>query len=436
MASTNVTDYFNFVRNAYHDKSKDVLEEASMSRFWQHLTEDGDCIAIVSAERGERDDLSFSQNKSLNKKNTRSLRKFVSIHGYGFNKTKGGYVEINADGTSNEITEESTAIYAHCSDEKEERAFKNFIIALGKKYEQECVFFVGLNKHAKWLFTTAPNFSNLPVGAEMDCGNFHPTQIGDYFTKIGKKKCSFVVEAQGYNDIRWFNFTPLEKRGYDYMSKQLRILTENNEDYFDGYFENASKSVDGFPLETDDVNEASLSRLWQHFHQGDPMVIISAERDGMSKEEKDKVFKDLQRNITKALFGYVKTIGGYYEDHDGEMRVIKGEKSCIIFGNKDTEKRLYNLGVKMGELFNQDSFLWVGTSGKAFWIFTNDTENNKKGDKVPLGEFHTDQIGMYYTKIGKKKFSFTEIDESCYMNSYLTSNEKRGSMNLLHELDA
>lgn len=435
MASTNVTDYFNFIHQKYHDKSKDILEEASMSRFWKHFTDDGDCIAIVSAERGERDGLSFFQNKSLNKKNTRSLRKFVNIHGYGFNKTKGGYVEVRSDGSSNEITEESTAIYAHCADAQEEKTFKNFIIALGKKYEQECVFFVGLNKHAKWLFTTAPNFSALPVGAEMDCGNFHATQIGDYFTKIGKKKCSFVVEAQEYDNIRWFNFTPLEKRGYDYMSKQLRILTENDEDYYDNYFETASQSVDKYPLITDEINEASLSRLWQHFHKGDPMLFVSAERDGMSAEESNKVYEQLQTSIDHALFGFVKVKGGYYEDHDGEMKVVKGERSCIVFGTQDTERRLLNLGIKLGKQFNQDSILWVNSDGKACWIFTNNTKKNKEGDKIPLGDFHTDQIGLYYTKIGKKKFSFSSIDESCDMKSYFTVAGKISSMHLLKEID-
>lgn len=435
MASTNITEYFNFIHQEYHDKSKDVLEEASMSRFWKHFTDEGDCIAIVSAERGERDGLTFFQNKNLNKKNTRSLRKFVNIHGYGFNKTKGGYVEVRSDGSSNEITEESTAIYAHCKDEQEEKTFKNFIIALGKKYEQECVFFVGLNKHAKWIFTTSPNFSGLPVGAEMDCGNFHATQIGDYFTKIGKKKCSFVVEAQGYETIRWFNFTALEKREYDYMSRQLRLLTENDEDYYDAYFKNASKSADGYPLVTEEINEASLSRLWQHFHKGEPMLIISAQREGMSAEEKNRVYAELQKAIDRALFGFVKVQGGYYEDHDGEMKVVKGEYSCIVFGTKDTETRLKNLGIKLGKRFDQDSFLWVDTNGKASWIFTNNAGEHKDGDVVPLGDFHTTQIGLYYTKIGKKKFSFASIDETCNMKSYFTVWDKMQSMQLLKEID-
>lgn len=430
------SDYFNFIHQGYHDKSKDVLEEASMSRFWKHFTDEGDCIAIVSAERGERDGLTFFQNKNLNKKNTRSLRKFVNIHGYGFNKTKGGYVEVRSDGSSNEITEESTAIYAHCNDEQEEKAFKNFIIALGKKYEQECVFFVGLNKHAKWIFTTSPNFSGLPVGAEMDCGNFHATQIGDYFTKVGKKKCSFVVEAQGYESIRWFNYTPLEKRGYDYMSKQLRLLTENDKDYYESYFETASKSVDKYPLMTDEINEASLSRLWQHYHKGDPMLFISAEREGMSAEERNKVYDRLQDEISLALFGFVKIVGGYVEDHNGVQVDKNNEKSCVVFGTKNTEKRLYKLGIRLGEFFSQDSILWVDSDSNAMWIFTRDTETHKKGDVVKLGKFATSDIGKYFTKIGKKKFVFKSIDESAYMKGSMSTIEMRASDRILKSLDA
>ena len=432
---TKFSDYFNFVHLKYHDKSKDILEEASMSRFWKHFTDEGDCIAIVSAERGERDGLSFFQNKSLNKKNTRSLRKFVNIHGYGFNKTKGGYVEVRSDGSSNEITEESTAIYAHCTDAQEEKTFKNFIIALGKKYEQECVFFVGLNKHAKWLFTTAPNFSGLPVGAEMDCGNFHATQIGDYFTKIGKKKCSFVVEAQEYKDLYWFNYTPLEKRGYDYMSRQLRILTENDEDYYDNYFETASQSVDKYPLVTDEINEVSLSRLWQHYHEGDPMLFISAERAGMTAEERNRAYEKLQSEIAHALFGFVKIVGGYVEDKDGVKIDRDNEKSCVVFGTKDTEKRLKNMGISLGSYFNQDSILWVDSSGNAEWIYTRDTNDHKKGDVDKLGKFSTTNIDKYFTKIGKKKFVFKSIDESSYMKSSMTTIEMRNSDAWLKKLD-
>lgn len=428
------------------EDNTDVLQESSLSRFWQHLTKEGDCIAIISACRGERDGLSSEENQALNKKNTKLLRKFVNIHGYGFVPAKGGYVEVNssgasgASGASKEITEESTAIFAHCEDEKDEKAFKNLLIALGKKYEQECVFFVGLNKHAKWLFTSAPNFSNAPVGSEMDCGEFHATQIGQYFTKIGKKKFSFVTESREYTeytDLSWIDYTPSERRGYDYMSKQLRLLSENNQDYFDNYFENASKSFDKFSGVIDDVlTEASMSRLWQHFQKGNPVLVISSDRGELSKSENNSNFASLRSDIRAGKFGYVKVKGGYTEaTEDGKQVDISDENSCVIFGAPDTADRLLKMGMVLGVKYNQDCILWIDTKGNAQWICTANRGGSKIGQRIPLGDFHPSQIGKYYTKIGKKKFSFTSIDESTDIKSKLTTIEMQSADRFCKFLD-
>lgn len=186
------------------------------------------------------------------------------------------------------------------------------------------------------------------------------------------------------------------------------------------------------------ITEASLGRLWQHFKEGSPMVIISSDRSERSKAENKKCFDELKQNIRLAKFGYVKVKGGYTEtDKDGNSHEIEAENSCIIFGTPETEKRLYVLGMKLGNAFNQECFLWVGCDGVAYWVYTIDdsVRNIQVGKKIRLGEFHTQKIGQYYTKIGKKQFSFKEIDESSDVKSNPTTIERRSSERFIKALD-
>ena len=233
-----ITSYKDYIENLSE------INEASLSRLWQHLTKDGDCIAIISAERGKREGLTDAENAKVNQRQTERLRKYVNIHGYGFNKTVGGFVETFSDGSTAEQKENSTAIYCHCETFDDEKTFKNFCVALGKKYEQECIFFVGLDKHAKWIYTSTSN--NNSIGTEMDCGVFHASQIGAYYTKIGKRKFTFVSENVDISDCSWFNYTPTERRYYDFMKVNLKKLTEKNEDYYNSFFNDVSNRLDKY----------------------------------------------------------------------------------------------------------------------------------------------------------------------------------------------
>lgn len=208
------------------------LMEASMGRLYQHF-KDGDCIAIVSAFRGER-------SKSENMKLTNELRVLTLGAGFGYNKVIGGYSEKRADGSVVNIdNEHSTIIYAPPEKEKE---LKNFVVALGKKYKQDSVLFIGNDRMARWIFTRPDNFMNKPVGSTMELGEFHPKQIGMYFTKIGKKHFSFVMKESEVT--RWVDCdvmpTTIEMRGLDYMRKVLEECSCTNKDFYDEYLENVN----------------------------------------------------------------------------------------------------------------------------------------------------------------------------------------------------
>ena len=209
------------------------LTEASLGRLVQHF-QNGDCIAIVSAFRGER-------SKAENMKLTKQLRTLVLGAGFGFNKVIGGYSEKLDDGTVVNIDDEhSTIIYATPERENE---LRKFVISLGKKYNQDSVLFVGNDRKATWIFTRPDNFMNKPVGSTMELGDFHPKQIGVYFTKIGKKNFSFVMQ-ESEEVTRWsqheLKVTTVEMRGLDYMKKVLKECATNGDDFYEAYLKDVN----------------------------------------------------------------------------------------------------------------------------------------------------------------------------------------------------
>lgn len=173
------------------EESSANLAEASVARLNQHL-ERGDVVAIVSACRSDRPD---SKNKAL----TNDLRRRVLGMHFGYNKAVGGYTETLENGKqSDKVEETSTVIYA--SPDRKKELFK-LAFDLGVDYDQECILFVNENKDAEWVFTNPSKESGYSRGDRIKLGTFHPVQIGQYFTKIGKRSFSFTVESEEYNSF-------------------------------------------------------------------------------------------------------------------------------------------------------------------------------------------------------------------------------------------
>lgn len=83
----------------------------------------------------------------------------------------------------------------------------------------------------------------------------------------------------------------------------------------------------------------------------------------------------------------------------------------------------------MGKKYQQDSILFIDSNGNAEWVGTRkDSYCGGINQTIPYGKFHPKLIGDYYTKIGKKHFSFTDITEGEkeIMLSKETSIERRG----------
>lgn len=160
------------------------------------------------------------------------------------------------------------------------------------------------------------------------------------------------------------------------------------------------------------ICEASLGRIKQHFDRGDVLLFISANRNENTPQENRKNFKELQRYFRAANYGFNKIKGSYVEKKEDGSSVVVDEDSLVVFAPKEEENTLFKLGLKLGIKYKQDSILFVDSEGKAKLISTReDSFVGAIGSKQPLGAFAYTRIGDYFSKVGKKEFSFKTIDE-------------------------
>lgn len=183
------------------------------------------------------------------------------------------------------------------------------------------------------------------------------------------------------------------------------------------------------------LSEASLGRLVQHFENGDIIAILSACRNDWNEDdEKDnarqnkKKTNELRTFVLGMKFGYNKAIGGYIEkNNDGKMVEVADEMSTIVYADPSREKDLRKFATEMGIRFNQDSVLFVGSDRVAEWIATRlpNSLDLPIGGSKKLGKFHPKRLGEYFTKIGKKNFSFAVESED-----YFRYSQVKGEMSI------
>lgn len=177
------------------------------------------------------------------------------------------------------------------------------------------------------------------------------------------------------------------------------------------------------------LNEASLGRFYNHLNNPNNVIaVLTAYRNEKTKEENEKNNNFLKKFIKSAKFGFVRMEGGYVENTEGKEVDVTDEISFAIFTSKEREKELYNFVVSMGKKFEQDSILFVDKDKKAYWVSTReDSTVGPIGSKKILGDFHAKGLSGYFSKIGKKKFSFEVKENYEYsIEDVKSSQERRG----------
>lgn len=161
-----------------------IVNEASLGRIWQY-TKSGRPYAIFTAFRGE---YTYKQNVERNTIAVAELRK----NGFGYFFVDGNFVE-NA-GTENEIFVKEDSIFTNAEPDDEDR-FRDLIISLGRKFNQDAVLIVDSN---------GANLYDKSGNVIMNLGEIKLGKMGDIYTKLRPehKNKTFVFEGER-DDLSW-----------------------------------------------------------------------------------------------------------------------------------------------------------------------------------------------------------------------------------------
>lgn len=163
------------------------LQEASLGRFWDHYN-NKEPIAFISGDRDEND-------KSENKANFASLKRLVSLAGFGYNRVKGGYVE---EGGKRVDSENSLVIYG--GNPSNEKRLYDLAVGLGKRFKQSSIMFIDSEQNVFWVSTRDDSWVG-KIGAKIKLGKFKTNNINDFYTRIANKEFKFdnLVEQEQYS---------------------------------------------------------------------------------------------------------------------------------------------------------------------------------------------------------------------------------------------
>lgn len=162
----------------------------------------------------------------------------------------------------------------------------------------------------------------------------------------------------------------------------------------------------------DAINEASLSRVWQHVvqHKTPSWGIITGFRTANTKKENLTRNKQLGLDIRSMGLGFFKLEGHWSECPDPDMNYEDCPKDQLVdaieiayFVPGITKEQL----LKLTKKYDQDGSVYgaavrgLGDASDAKLLFKN-------GSVTPIGRFHPNAIKQAYSKIGHRSFAFFE----------------------------
>ena len=159
------------------------------------------------------------------------------------------------------------------------------------------------------------------------------------------------------------------------------------------------------------VDEASLSRVWKHFKDDNTcVVILTAFRDKVSEKDNIKGNKQIASKLKASGFGYFFVEGHYPEiDKKTGKEVNVSETSIFTTSTKAEEKKLIEICHKLANQYDQDSIIVKESSGDLYFLTRN---GNKDRNNLDSGKMSAGKIGKYYTRLRNKKETNTFVFES------------------------
>jgi hypothetical protein len=149
------------------------------------------------------------------------------------------------------------------------------------------------------------------------------------------------------------------------------------------------------------VNETSLSRVWQHFNDPDTCAaILTGFRKNYSYEQNVARNKVLAAKIKNLGWGYVYVDGAWEEEDEDGHKELVNEDSILVIA-PDHNQNFANTIHKLGNEFDQDAVLVHDQKGNRV-IYNNGNEEN-------VGNIAPGALGGIYTKLRSNKKAKTFI---------------------------
>lgn len=173
-----------------------------------------------------------------------------------------------------------------------------------------------------------------------------------------------------------------------------------------------------------ELNESSLSRVWQHSEEYD-IATISAFRNAnvnclnyneefeegyeFSYKENKERNKDLLSVLLEKGYGVTKIMGNYIENFDTDDAVEVGEESFFVV-NRNSDENFFPTLIKLSKYFCQDCVLLKPKGGEAYLYGTNNADFPGLDNTSNLGTFKGGETAQFFSRVGKSKrpFFFSE----------------------------
>lgn len=156
-----------------------------------------------------------------------------------------------------------------------------------------------------------------------------------------------------------------------------------------------------------EMNESSLSRVWQHVDSGRPIAILSAFRAKYDQKENIKRNVELATRLQAKNYGYFFVDGAWKEEQDDGSTVDVKEDSIFVVGKEGEEEQFIKDIVELGKRYDQDGVL-IKVSGEEGKIY--DKEGNVS---FGVGELQPGKMADIFIKLrtGKESDTFVFSDE-------------------------
>ena len=183
------------MKKLFENWNKFLLNESSLSRIYQHITEHES--AIITAFRDDPSDTSMcdnADNNPDNKMRNRDLKAALLSSGYGVTAVDGSFIENYSDLDNRVEVKEDSFFVVNLKDDD---GFKAMIETLGQKYCQDSVLLIPQGGKGAYLLGT--NDTDFPgFGNEDLVGDFIGGGEGEFLSRVGGRSFVFKEGKDGY----------------------------------------------------------------------------------------------------------------------------------------------------------------------------------------------------------------------------------------------